>query len=444
LLRASQSYRSLARTTAAFATAALITGCREFAQRMGPVPQEATAATDGVFGGIATRFDRPVREPKVRSSRRLITRAALTPSAVYDDTSAWLWSPDPRTRAFAFRGIAEPGRYRFTADRSAAPPRRAGEGRHDTRLRNIGEDQFEWDATSEFGIGDITPAALAALPVAWIASGERADSAAHRAGIHADYPRATREWGRVFTLVRFESTPDPASPGVWIQRHVVAFTPERAAATHPKFAKWLRDYVRPMRIRLRLRDARRTWFDFTLSRDTMTVRLRSREGRLLPLEGSLVPMPDTVRLEGDFSTKVGIFRVGFSGLVGQFVSVRRGDERGWDLRFTSEPHWDLPLFAERMIRTPLRRPFQGTGAHFRITATRDAEDPQTLLARRTEIAVQESAILRFIARLANAGVGDYVEGADTETNRWLTAAFGALRDDTHALLRSPRTEPPSR
>jgi hypothetical protein len=60
------------------------------------------------------------------------------------------------------------------------------------------------------------------------------------------------------------------------------------------------------------------------------------------------------------------------------------------------------------------------------------------------LAVQESAILRFVSKLASGGVNAYVEGADRELNLAFAAMFGALRDDTRAVFTSMETQTPSR
>jgi hypothetical protein len=409
--------------------------CRSVPAGLADSPGDAVAATDGIFGGVSTRFHRVTREPRVRTARSRISRAALTPSRVFNDTTIWVSSPAPNVRSFTYRGLVEPDGYRMTTDGAATRPARPGENRNDTRLRRISNNEFEWVGVSDYGIGATTPETFAVLPVAWIAAGERDDSTALRAEMHAVFPRSTREWGRVFALASLESTRDPS--GAWRQRRVVVMRPSGAEQLYPKFAKWLRDNVGPMRIRIRLTDSVRTWFDFSYRDDTLVILTRSRGGRLVPLHGGDAPMPDTVTFEADFSTKVSFFRVGFHQLRGDFVTVREPDARGWSFRFAREPEWDLPLFTERMIRTPLRRPFQGGGIQFRIAATRDASGGQTLLTRRLVAFVQESAIIRFISGLANVGVGSYVDGADVDTNRWLTIAFAALRDDSRALL-TPR------
>ena len=118
--------------------------CRSIPPRLGTDPSAATTTVDGVFGGIAARFNRPARDPKVRTSRRLISRSALTPSRVFSDTAAWNSSPSSNIRSFTYRGVIDGNGYRLTTDSATLRPVRAGEGRHDTRLRRLSNSEFEW------------------------------------------------------------------------------------------------------------------------------------------------------------------------------------------------------------------------------------------------------------------------------------------------------------
>src|SRR6185436_9433406 len=157
---------------------------------------------------------------------------------------------------------------------------------------------------------------------------------------------------------------------------------------------------------VRLRDSARTWFDAVVRHDSLMITMRSRNGRLLPIEGGEAPLPDTVTFESDFSAKLKLLRVGFRKLKAEFVTVRQSHARGWSLRFLREPDWQLPPLAETMLRTPLKRPFTGGGSAFRIVATNEGSRP-TVLARRMLVPVYESPIYRFLSRLTSGGISDY-------------------------------------
>jgi hypothetical protein len=97
-----------------------------------------------------------------------------------------------------------------------------------------------------------------------------------------------------------------------------------------------------------------------------------------------------------------------------------------------EPKWNLPLISARFIRTPLRRPFMGDGALFRIGVRGD--DQSTVLFRQTRLTVQESAVLKFINSLTNTAMDDFADHVEVEENRWLREIFLGLRDDARGAL----------
>jgi hypothetical protein len=145
------------------------------------------------------------------------------------------------------------------------------------------------------------------------------------------------------------------------------------------------------------------------------------------------PIPNELELRSDFTTKILFFTVGFKRLIANVSVIDNEHDRGWLLRFTNEPDWRLPSAVSFMIHTPLKRPFQGSGAMLRLVLH---ENPgsQTIIDRRTLTVVQESAILRFIGRLGAEAMGDFVGNSEVEENRFSAEVFNALRLDVRALL----------
>jgi hypothetical protein len=164
----------------------------------------------------------------------------------------------------------------------------------------------------------------------------------------------------------------------------------------------------------------------------MAVRLRSRGGRLVSLDGAGTPMPDSLLLRLDASAKYRLFRVGFNNLVGDFTIERSEHERAWQFRFRREPGWRFPLAADKLIRNPLRRPFQGRGVEMRL-GVRDDLGPQTLSVRYTRLAVNESAIMRWLGNLGATAFGEFSGRTELEENLFLYEMFAALREDVAAL-----------
>src|SRR5207237_10334913 len=117
-------------------------------------------------------------------------------------------------------------------------------------------------------------------------------------------------------------------------------------------------------------------------------------GSLVSLAGAARPMPDSLMLNADFTMKVRHFTMGFHDYHAEFTVMRGDHERDWSVITRREPQWVLPLITERLLRTPLRRPFRGSGSLFRIGVRHDSAGGQSVLHRRVHLEVQESTILR--------------------------------------------------
>jgi hypothetical protein len=69
----------------------------------------------------------------------------------------------------------------------------------------------------------------------------------------------------------------------------------------------------------------------------------------------------------------------------------------------------------------------------RITI-RDRAGPQALLSRDAGVAVQESAIVRWLGGLGNSAMSDFAGRAEVEENRYVYEVLTALRLDFVAAL----------
>jgi hypothetical protein len=207
----------------------------------------------------------------------------------------------------------------------------------------------------------------------------------------------------------------------------------------PDLSKYLKKYISPARYNLTLRDAtvagvrtNAVWFVVEGDDDRVLLRFRSRNGRLQPLDGPARPMPDTLSLVVDASAKFGLFTVGVEQMRGRFVFVNTADEVGWDMRFSTPPSWDLPPIAGRLVRGSLSRPFQGDGVSARLTVKR-LGNGQTVIHRRTDVAVSESAIMRWLGNLGFTAMDDFAGRVELEEARFLSQAMRAMRQDIGAL-----------
>jgi hypothetical protein len=293
---------------------------------------------------------------------------------------------------------------------------------------------YAWDTSVDQAIGRL-PAAFAGRAFTALLASAEANSVRNIAvETRATYPRTARALGRLFSLdsARSESSEDGSST----TRVAIRWHSARLAAGMPHFAGFVAKYIEPATYRIVLSDRKgQTYMQIHGDKGELLVRWRSREGRLLPLDGtSENPMPDTLRIRMDFNTKYKMFRVGFSEMLGDFIIQRGSNSIAWMMRFRDEPEWNLPLFTETLIRSPLRRPFQGRGSELYL-AIQEGAGPQTLLVRRTHTEVKESAILRWMNGLGSTAMGDYQGKAETEQNRFLTDAFNALKADAEEVMR---------
>jgi hypothetical protein len=409
------------------------TACRDVAPAFGTTPAAARVNADGLFGGIAQRFTNVERSPKFLVGRGKLGHYALTPSVIYNDTSVWTaWAADS-TRTLTIDGEFSNNRYLFTARPwPATPSDEPGDSRHYIRLRRIDENQFEWTTNVDIAAGRIKPDEFAGVISGLMTSGENRSVADLRADYRTNFPRTTAALGRLFSLDTLRTIRDVESATTIFLG--VRLNPDRVRSSMPDFAKYLDKYVTPAKYRAIVSDKRGgRWVEIAGDDNYMTIKLRSLNGHFAPLNGPARPIPDDLQLYSDFTTKILFFTVGFHAMVADMSTINSDSDRGYFLRFTREPDWNLPPTVGFMIRSPLKRPFQDGGSTFRLVL-HEIPGAQTIIARHTTTVVQESAILRFIGRLGATVMGDFVGKSESEENRFSADVFNALRLDIRALL----------
>ena len=425
--------RSLKSLTSAALFLGSLNACRDVAPAFGPTIPAARANAEALFGGIATRFANVQRDPKFLVARRKLGHSALTPSVIYNDTSVWTaWGTDS-TRTLTLDGEFSNNRYLFSARPwPSKPAGEPGDSRHSIRLRKITDDQYEWVTTVDINSGPISPNDFANVISRLMRSAEGRSVQEIRADYRSSYARTTSSLGRIFSLDTLSASRDVE--GATTVRLGVRINPNGVRSTLPAFADYLDKYVTPSKYRALVTDKRGgRWIELNGDENLMTIRLRTLNGHFAPLNGPVRPIPDELQLTSDFTTKILFFTVGFRAMIADMTVIRSQRERGWLLKFTREPDWRLPPTVGFMIRTPLKRPFQGSGSAFRVVL-RDIPGTGTFLSRYTSTIVQESAILRFLGRLGATAMGDFVGKAETEENRFSADVFNSLRLDTRALL----------
>jgi len=425
---------ALVRSPWAAAIALLCIGsssCRDTFRVVGPNAAVAENRAAQLFTALAARYSLVERDPKYDAARMRLSKAALVPSKVFDDTVVWSAHPSAGARVLFIQGALTDGRYRLEARPTPAAPVRAGESRHSISLQRVAERVYRWDTSVDFAIGSITAADVDAAFGALIGAVEGRAERDVTADYRGAFPRTAAAFGRGFSIDSLHVTPGAlGTAGVML---TIGFHPERMAPTHPAFASYLDKYLQPARYRLTLTDASNAVMFDVIGRDrALTLRYRVQRGRLVSLYGPPRPLSDTLQLHADLSAKVKMFRVGFHNLLTEFVITRTPHERAWTIVARREPDWDLPLATEHVIRSPLRQPFEGAGSLFQI-GVRDSAGAQTLLGRRARLEVQESAIMRFIGSLGAHAMSELADRTEVEQDRFLREGFVALQADIRAL-----------
>jgi hypothetical protein len=408
------------------------TACRDVGPAFGPTIPAARANADGLFGGISQRFTNVQRNPKFALARGKLGKNALTPSVIFNDTSVWTAIGPDNTRTVTVEGGFANNRYLFAAKPNASAPDAAGDSRHLMVLHRLTNDEFEWFTNVDIATGSITANDMKNVVSALMKSAERRTPAAVRADYRESFPRTTAALGRLLSLDTLKLVRDVDSATTITLG--IKLNPANLRASMPAFADYLDKYATESRYRAVVTDKRGVhWIELSGAKNLLTLKLRTLDGHFAPLTGSPRQIPRDLLLESDFTTKILLFHVGYSKMLSEVTLLDSEHERGWLVRFTHEPEWQLPPTVGFFIRTPLRRPFTGQGGLFRL-ALLDSPGKQSIIGRRTSATVQESAILRFLTRLSGTAMGDFVGKAEQEENRFSAEAFNAMRLDARALL----------
>lgn len=396
----------------------------------------STGPAEQLFEAITVRFSPNSFDSRYNSARVKLAQSALVPSRIFNDTSVWIARPSPAIRQLHISGsLGADARYHLDARSLLAPPARPGETRHVIALEQISSNQFRWDTRVDLALGAVTADEIAAALGALLRAPEGRSEKELRDDYRTAFPRATAMFGRGFSLDSVHVA--PAALGATSVTLRFAFHPELMKATNPSLAGYLDKYLGPAKYHFILADRGGVvMFDIVGKDRAMTLRYRVQQGALVSLLGPPRPWPDTLQLTTDVSLKVKMFTVGFHRLVTDFEisngTAGAAHERAWTITARREPEWDLPMLTERLIRSPLHRPFEGQGVMFRM-AVRDSAGAQSLFVRRTRLDVQESAIMKFLGSLASNAVGDLDDRVEIEEHRYLRDGFLALQADLRAI-----------
>ena len=410
-----------------------LSGCRAAALAYGADVASAKANADAFAAAIEARFTNVARNPKFSAARMRIARYAFAPSKLGSDTS--IWTGMRTTRVGADRDLeVQAGlvgaQYVFNARSGVPMPVKTGDSRHFIELEQLGENDWAWRTRVDHAIGSMPPSRGTDIARALFLSAER-PAASVRADYRAMLPRTTAALGRLLTIDSIATAPQ--GDGSTLVTLQITVSGDRLKRNFPAFAQYISKYVEPARYRYRLADRNGSdYFDAEARDQLLTVRFRSRDGQLQPLVGAARRMPDTLQIHVDALAKISFFTVGVTKMQGEFVHTKNARERGWAMHFTKDPEWHLPLITERILRSPLRRPFEGKGVLFTL-GFRTGADGQTLLTREFDVTVRESAIMRFLGNLGFTAMSDYAGRVEEEESRFVAESMAAFRADVAAL-----------
>lgn len=393
-----------------------------------PSPADARRDADNALAAFSLRFSNVQRDARFAAARTRMGRYALAPSTLYRDSSLWTIRDAPdSSQAIYLEATSEGTRYMFRSRTNASYPATLGGERHYMRLRKVTGSDYEWITIVDHGIGTAPAARVAAALGAAMTAFEGRTEPELRADLRRYLPATSRHMGQVFHLDSARTARQ--ADGSTTLRAVVRWQPDSIRRTAPAFAAWIDKYIMPSDYHLQLVDAGGArYLDLDGRPGQMILSLRARDRKLVALDGPARPMPDSLRFLMDASAKFKIFRVGFRKLVGDFTIERSPGDRALQFRFRQEPEWRFPLATNNLVRTPLRRPFEGRGVEMRLSV-RDDLGSQTMSLRHIRLVVAESAIMRWLGNLGATAFGDFEGQSELEENRFLAGFFEALRRD---------------
>lgn len=424
------AWRVVERLGAALALLVAALGCAPPARELASGPAGPGGPRE-LFDALALRFGPIEREPAFDALRPKLARAALVPSRAWDDASVWTTRGDA-WRGFELAGFDKGGAYHLGVRAEAPEPARAGDYRSRIRLERTRGGRFEWTVREELHAGPVRPADLARALDALFRSVEGAGESGARQALHRDLPRASERLGRLFRIEALSLERD--DHGATAVRLAVRLTPDGIRAFAPRYAAYLDKYARPMRLSLAVVDeGGAAWWTLEGKENLWTLRLRLRDGSLVPLEGAAARrLPGRLRATADYATRMGRFGVGARRIVAELALTRAPAEKALAARFLHEPDWQLPFLVETFLDDPLRYPFEGEGSQVDLAAR---EGPGgTLLTGLYRARVRETWILRWLGGMVGGAVNEFRAGAEREADEFNRDGLLALRDDIAALV----------
>jgi hypothetical protein len=409
----------------------LSSGCAESVRTIADGPTDRATKVEELSDAVAARFTNPERSGKFESTRRKLITGALHPSRVFSDTSLWSTTSNPTMRSLWAYGSLTPRGYRFdVAERGVLD--NLGDTRHAITLRKQSDGDYQWTTGVDFAIGSLTARDAGAMLEMLLTAGHDQDGTSLRAGAHTAFPRSAAVMSKLFRIDSLTLRSGPQ--GTTLISLAVGIHTEILRQSAPNFANYLAKYVDKSKYRFLVTDkAGVPYFEAQGANRKLWIQYRVGADGLVSTLGPPRPMPDSLRMVSDLNLPVRVFDVGWRNLTTDFIIGRSDRSRSWLFIARTEPQWSLPLVTARLIRSPLRRPFQGNGSTFEI-AVIDSAGGQTILARRARLEVKESAIMRFLSSLVSRVFDDLDAAVEQEEALFIRELMGAFQQDARAIL----------
>jgi len=406
--------------------------CSDLGGGLGVPAQEARRHADDTLGAIAGRFGPTVKSESLSEIRPRLASASFVPSRVFEDQEIWTGSGEDH-RELGLEGRPNGGDYHLGTAADPPDPSRPGQYRGRLELRALAEESaFEWRWRDELFLGSGTPGLVDRVADVAFRAAEDADEKHARERLLAALPRTRESLGRLVRLVKLRA--HRLADGTTSISLTARVEPERIADEFPEYSRYLAKYAKPLRLNMQAHDmAGRRWWGFDVQNHTMTLRARISGGSLAPLEGPVASEPERIRVSVDASTKAGLFRVGFNGLIADVQRVDRDSRQAFAAAFNEEPQWRFPLVFRPFLRSPLARPFEGEGVLLSMSLENEP-DGRFFLRRSFRMAVRESWITRRMGGVVSGALSEFREKAEQEADQFAGEVLEALRADVVALV----------
>src|SRR5690606_10077805 len=107
----------------------LLPACQAVGPAFGASPAQARANGEAFFEAFANRYTNVERDTHFAHARARIARYALSPSAIFGDTTVWNGGSS-RSRTLLVEGVRRQNRYRFASQVRPADLTTPGDSRH--------------------------------------------------------------------------------------------------------------------------------------------------------------------------------------------------------------------------------------------------------------------------------------------------------------------------